>query len=116
MSLLAAALFWLPQVGTFPQLMGYAVGMALGGGMMTVVFFTAFGQVFGRLHLGQIQGIAQMLTVFASALGPMLLAYAKDYTGTYMPFFYASASVVVALGVWTCFLKLPASGAVQHAD
>src|SRR4029077_18007250 len=32
MSLLAAALFWLPQVGTFPQLLAYAVGMALGGG------------------------------------------------------------------------------------
>jgi len=115
MSLLAAALFGLPQVGTFPQLMAYAVGMALGGGMMTVVFFTAFGQVFGRLHLGQIQGIAQMLTVFASALGPMLLAYAKTYTGTYMPFFYASAGVVVALGIWTCFLRLPAPGVVHHA-
>jgi MFS family permease len=115
MSLLAAALFWLPHVATLPQLMAYAVGMALGGGMMTVVFFTAFGQVFGRLHLGQIQGIAQMLTVFASALGPMLLAYAKSYTSSYMPFFYASAAVVVALGVWTCFLKMPESGASQHA-
>ncbi len=107
MSLLAGALFWMPQVSTFPHLMLYAVGMALGGGMMTVVFFTAFGKVFGRLHLGQIQGIAQMLTVFASALGPVLLAYAKRDLGSYMPFFTASAVVVVVLGLWACVLKMP---------
>ncbi|MBS0264571.1 MAG: MFS transporter [Planctomycetes bacterium] len=108
LTLLAAALVWMPQVSTMPELYAYAFGMAFGGGMMTVVFFTSFGQVFGRLHLGQIQGIAQLLTVFASALGPVLLAYAKDVTGSYMPFFYASAAAVAALGVWTCFLKLPA--------
>jgi len=109
MALLAGALCWLPQVETFVQLMLYAVGMSLGGGMMTVVFFTAFGQVFGRLHLGQIQGIAQMLTVFSSALGPLLLAYAKDRYDSYMPFFYASAIIVVALGLWACVLKMPAN-------
>lgn len=108
MSFLAGALFWMPQVSTFLQLMIYAVGMSLGGGMMTVVFFTAFGKVFGRLHLGQIQGVAQMLTVFASALGPVLLAYAKRDLGSYMPFFYASAVLVVALGLWACVLKMPA--------
>lgn len=108
MALMAGALFWLPQVVTFSHLMLYAVGMGLGGGMMTVVFFTAFGQVFGRLHLGKIQGIAQMLTVFASALGPLLLAYSKAHYGSYMPFFTASAGVVAALGLWTCFLKMPA--------
>ena len=108
MLLLTGALFWLPHVGTFPELVTYAAGMALGGGMMTVVFFTAFGQCFGRLHLGQIQGLAQMLTVFSSALGPLLLAYARDRYTSYMPFFYASGLVVLSLGIWTCFLRLPA--------
>ncbi len=107
MSLLAAALLWLPQVCTFPQLLVYALGFSLGGGMMTVVFFTAFGKVFGRLHLGQIQGVAQMLTVFASALGPVLLAYTKRDLGSYMPFFYASAFIVLVLVFWACVLKLP---------
>ena len=107
MALLGSALFWLPQIHTFPELMIYAVGYAGGGGMMTVVFFTAFGKVFGRLHLGQIQGIAQMLTVFASALGQLLPAYAKEYHGSYVWFFYGAAFVVTALGLWTCFLKMP---------
>jgi hypothetical protein len=108
MTLLAGALFWFPQVATFRQLLIYAIGMALGGGMMTVVFFTAFGQVFGRLHLGQIQGIAQMLTVFASAFGQALPPYSREFLGTYRPFFVASACVVVLMGLWTCFLKMPA--------
>jgi MFS family permease len=111
--LLGGALCWMPQVETFPQLVAYAVGMSLGGGMMTVVFFTAFGQVFGRLHLGQIQGIAQMLTVFASALGPVSAAYAKDYFGSYSPFFYAAAVVVLSLGVWASFVKIPAAAEFQ---
>jgi len=107
MGLLAAALFWLPQIRTMPDLIIYVIGFAGGGGMMTVVFFTAFGQVFGRLHLGKIQGIAQMLTVFASALGQLLPAYAKQQEGSYMPFFYISAFTVTALGLWSCFLKMP---------
>ncbi len=108
MSLLAFALFWMPQVSTDNGLCAYAFGMSVGGGMMTVVFFTAFGKVFGRLHLGQIQGIAQMLTVFASALGQKLVPQCNQRFDSYMPFFYASGCVVVALGIWTCFLKMPA--------
>ncbi len=108
MSLLGGALLWMPFVTNFPELLIYAFGMALGGGMMTVVFFTAFGQVFGRLNLGQIQGIAQTLTVFASALGPLLLAHTERRFHSYMPFFQASALVVLMLVVWTCFLKIPA--------
>src|SRR5262249_14992465 len=107
MSLLAAALFWMPFVGDFPGLVAYVIGMAVGGGMMTVVFFTAFGQVFGRRHLGEIQGVAQMLTVFASALGPELLARTQDHYHSFMPFFQASGLAVLALIAWTTVLRIP---------
>jgi len=116
MSLLAGALFWMPHVTDFRDLCGYAVGMSLGGGMMTVVFFTAFGKVFGRLQLGQIQGIAQMLTVFASALGQKLVPHCNRLFDSYMPFFNASACVVVALGVWTLVLRMPQAGAASEAQ
>jgi MFS family permease len=107
MTLLAAALLWMPCTKTPDDLTVYAIGMSLGGGMMTVVFFTAFGQVFGRLHLGQIQGIAQMLTVFASAAGQTLVPYCYLKLESYRPFFYASSAVVLAMGVWTLCLRLP---------
>jgi len=38
------------------------------GGVITVVFFAVWNALYGRKHLGKIQGAAQMLTVFASAL------------------------------------------------
>jgi hypothetical protein len=105
----------MPHVSTIPHLGVYAIGMSLGGGMMTVVFFTAFGKVFGRLHLGQIQGIAQMLTVFASALGQKLVPWCNLQFKSYMPFFTVSAFVVAALGAWMLVLKMPAPEAVQPA-
>ena len=82
---------------------------------MTVVFFTAFGKVFGRLHLGQIQGIAQMLTVFASALGQKLVPWCNQRYDSYMPFFTASACVVAALGAWMLVLRMPAPETIQQA-
>ena len=48
MSLLAAALLSLPFVTTYPQLVTYAVAMGCAGGMVTVLFFTIWAQLFGR--------------------------------------------------------------------
>ena len=92
MSLLAAALLGLPFVSTYPALVTYAVAMGCAGGMVTVLFFTIWAQLFGRTHLGRIQGIAQMMTVFASAMGPRVLADVKTRTGSYLP-------AIVCLGV-----------------
>jgi MFS family permease len=116
MSLLGGALLWMPSVTTFSDLVLYTVGMSLGGGMMTVVFFTAFGQVFGRRHLGQIQGIAQMLTVFSSALGPILVAYTKTYCKSYVPFFYVVAVVVAGLALWATAVRIPAPTELEATE
>ena len=67
MAVLAAALLWLPLVRTYIQVMIYGIAMGVAGGVVTVVFFSVWGQVFGRSHLGRIQGCAQMMTVLASA-------------------------------------------------
>ena len=85
MSLLAAALLGLPFVSTFPALVTYAVAMGCAGGMVTVLFFTIWAQLYGRAQLGRIQGVAQMMTVVASGLGPLLLAEVKVRTGSYLP-------------------------------
>jgi len=92
MSLLATALLGLPFVSTYPQLVTYAVAMGCAGGMVTVLFFTIWAQLFGRAQLGKIQGIAQMMTVVASAVGPVVLAEVKVRTGSYLP-------AIVGLGV-----------------
>jgi MFS family permease len=98
MALYAVSLFWLPHVADRGQLYGNATLMGAAGGMMTVVFFAVWPQLFGRRHLGVIQGAAQTLTVLSSAAGPLLFAECFARTGSYSPVFYALAPIVMGLG------------------
>ena len=110
MALLAVAVLMLPLVRRVPELMLYAATMGIAGGVVTVVFFSVWPQVFGRTHLGRIQGFAQMMTVLASATGPVLLAQTLKSTGSYESIFYTLALVVavLAVGCWTVALPKPA--------
>ena len=99
MSLLSAALLGLPSLRTLWQVDLFAVVMGLAGGFVIVLFFTVWARVFGRAHLGRIQGSAQMLTVVASAVGPLLLAKCQAWTGSYAAIFYALAAIVAALAI-----------------
>lgn len=114
MAVLSAAIVMLPLVHRHWELMAYAVTMGAAGGVVTVVFFSVWPQVFGRAHLGRIQGFAQTLTVVASATGPLLLAQTLARTGSYESIFYTLAGVVAALafGCWTVGLPAPARRAL----
>ena len=80
---LAAGLAALPHVTTIGQVMAWATAMGLGGGLVMVLFFSVWPRVYGRAHLGRIQGAAQAMTVLASAIGPLLLAWCIEWTGSY---------------------------------
>jgi MFS family permease len=108
MSLLAASLVALPQVRSQAHVMAYAVVMGLVGGFVMVVFFSFWGRAYGRVHLGRIQGAAQILTVLASAVGPLILAQCVAWTGSYAAAFYALAAVVAVLGVAAAVVPVPA--------
>ena len=54
-------------------------------------------------------GTAQMMTVLAWALGPLLLAKCHAWTGSYAAVFWALASVVVLIGIAAWCVKLPAT-------
>jgi len=107
MGLLGCALVALPLVRTQTHVTLYGATMGISGGIVTVVFFSVWGQVYGRRHLGMIQGCAQMMTVFASAVGPLLLAETLERTGSYDSIFYGLAVIVVALGVGSWLVRLP---------
>jgi MFS family permease len=107
MVVLAAALVGLPQVRNEMHLFLYALAMGTAGGIVTVVFFTVWGHAFGRAHLGNVQGAAQMLTVLASAVGPLLLAECKHHTGSYTLMFYALAAVAAVLGPCAWWVPVP---------
>jgi MFS family permease len=104
---LAAGLAALPDVTTFPHVMAWAVAMGLGGGLVTVLFFSVWPRAYGRRHLGGIQGAAQALTVVASAVGPLLLAWCVELTGSYAAMFYALAAAVAATATTALVTPLP---------
>jgi hypothetical protein len=81
--------------------------MGASGGVVTVVFFSVWGRLFGQTHLGRIQGVAQMLTVVASAAGPELMARWHAQSGSYVGLLYWLAAVVGVLGVAVAVTPLP---------
>ncbi|HEY2839584.1 MAG TPA: MFS transporter [Pirellulales bacterium] len=107
LALLAAALVSFPTIDGLLGVRLYAVAIGLSGGVITVVFFAAWGNLFGRAQLGRIQGAAQLATVLASALGPVVMANGQASTGDYAPVFYALAGVVAMLAVAAFLAPLP---------
>lgn len=107
MVILAAAVLALPLVKTLTHVFLYGITMGIAGGIVTVVFFSVWGQAFGRAHLGRIQGAAQMMTVVASAVGPLLLAETLRHTGSYDSIFYGLALVVALLGIGSWVVPMP---------
>jgi MFS family permease len=106
---LAGATSALPFVRDTLQVAAYAVGMGVAGGIVTVTFFAVWGQAFGRTHLGRIQGVAQLLTVVASAVGPLLVAECNHRFRTFMPVYYAAAPIAVLFAVLAWFTPTEAA-------
>lgn len=107
MLLLAGALAGLPFLRTVAQVDAFAVVMGLAGGFVIVIFFSFWADAFGRAHLGRIVGLAQMMTVLASAVGPLLLAGCHALTGSYAAVFFLLAGVVLLLAIAAWLVRLP---------
>ncbi len=104
---LAGGVVALPFVTAFWQVMAWAVAMGVGGGLIMVLFFSVWPKVFGRRHLGVIQGAAQALTVLASAVGPLLLAWCVEATGSYRAAFLILAAVITGIAAASTRVRLP---------
>jgi MFS family permease len=107
LSVLAAGVAVLPHVTTIVQVMAWATAMGLGGGLVMVLFFSVWPRVYGRAHLGRIQGAAQAMTVVASAVGPLLLASCVEWTGSYAAMFNILAAIIGALALAAMITPLP---------
>lgn len=114
--ILAAGLVALPYVSSLAHVMAWATAMGVGGGLMMVLFFSVWGRVFGRRDLGRIQGAAQALTVVASALGPLLLAWCLETTGSYAAMFQILAAVNAVVAVAALMMSLPAAPPVTFSN
>lgn len=107
MLILGLALAALPHVSTTTHVMVQAVAMGVAGGFVMVVFFSFWGRTYGDAHLGRIQGAAQVLTVLFSAMGPLLLAWCVESTGSYALAFYVLSASVIGLGAAAFIIRIP---------
>ena len=108
-AMLAVGLYLLlfPQLKTPGQALIHAGLLGFSGGVVSVIFFTAWADIFGRLHLGKIQGAAQVFAVLASATGPWFIESVFSSAGTYAPAFYALAPAVLIVAVFAYFVYIP---------
>ena len=113
---LAGSLVALTALRTYWHVVCWTIVNGAVGGVITVVFFTVWSAVYGRRHLGKIQGAAQMLTVFASALGPLVFAEVKERTGSYSAVLTGLALAAAVIGVLAWFVPLPQRQAARRAD
>jgi sugar phosphate permease len=112
MLVVAAGLVTLPFSRGQAGVLAFAALMGIGGGVVTVVFFAVWAASFGRAHLGKIQGAAQVLTVLASALGPVLLAIGERARGSYSATFLTLAPVVILLALACMAIHPPRAVAI----
>lgn len=110
--LLALVLWFGPVLSGSSQLIAY--GMAVGGmaGIAGNVAATVYAHHFGRLHLGEIKGLASTVTIAASALGPLPFALGFDLTGSYVDVLRTAAIIPIVIMAWA--VLIPQSDGVRH--
>jgi MFS family permease len=105
--LLAPCLAVFPLLRTQLHAVVWAAGMGAAGGIVTVVFFAIWGKLFGPAHLGKIQGVAQAITVVASAIGPVIFAASAERSGSYTPAFLGLTPVLVIAAAACWWVRPP---------
>lgn len=96
MALMAATLVAAASLGGAWTIVAYALLLGASGGASRSIGSTLMPRWFGTASIGAITGLATLISISGTALGPILYSLANDATGG-----YSSASVV--------FLALPVS-------
>jgi len=110
MYLLQAALFWfLPTFHSVTALIviTFVILMCYGGGFGTMPAFAA--DYFGAKNVGPIYGLMLTAWGFASAFGPLLIAYFRQSTGAYASALHLIAVIMVVSIVLPLLVRPPKS-------
>jgi MFS family permease len=85
----------------------YSGLLGLHGGIIRSTGTVVWINYYGRLHQGAVRGAAFSIMIFASALGPVPLALAKDYFGGYNQVLMVFAVLPIITGCWVLTAKPP---------
>ncbi|MES2598413.1 MAG: MFS transporter [Verrucomicrobiota bacterium] len=95
----AASMATYSSLGSQDSLWALMALSGFSGGVITVAFFSIWGDTFGKRHLGRIMGLVQTTSVFASAMGPLLLERGRAAYGGYAPAMMAAAPIVLIIAL-----------------
>ncbi len=116
MFLLQAVLFLvLPFVGLYFLLaiIAFIIVSCYGGGFGTMPAFSA--DYFGSANVGKIYGLMLTAWGFGGVLGPLLISYIIDSTGSYTLAFYIIAGIMLASAVVAFIVRPPTRGSEAPA-
>jgi len=104
---LVAALLGLHFFGSTLGFSLVAGGLGISSGIFSLLTAAAWPKLFGRLHLGAINGFVSACMVGASAIGPYLLSQGKAMTGDYHFVLYGILIVPAFIFVLAFFITTP---------
>src|ERR1700682_3678203 len=117
MFLAQAVLFWiLPSINSAAMLtlVSFVILMCYGGGFGTMPAFAA--DYFGSKNVGPIYGLMLTAWGFASAFGPLLIAYMRQSSGTYGGALHVIAAVMAVSVVLPMIVSPPRRRREEVAD
>jgi MFS family permease len=112
--LLSGSLAMFPWIQTLWHTVAYGLLSGAAGGVLTVVYFSVWRHAFGAKHLGSIQAAAQIPSVLASALGPVLVAVSEASTGSYRQAFWIAAMAASGFALIAWFTRVPTGDKGEH--
>jgi sugar phosphate permease len=95
-----------PRLGTSTTWL-YGIVLGVTGSLAMTVSNVIWAKYFGRQHLGSITGVASLISVAGSALGPMPMGIARDVFGSYTLALTALAVLPFGLGIVVLFSRRP---------
>jgi len=115
MFLVQSLLFWfLPGItsASILTVVAFIILLCYGGGFGTMPAFTA--DYFGAKNVGPIYGLMLTAWGFASAFGPLLIAYMRQVNGTYHGALHIIAGVMLVAAVLPVLVSPPGSAATPQ--
>ncbi len=98
MLFLFIAIIILFNAGTYASALTYSIIRGIMMGLISVISGVIWPAYYGRRHLGSIRGMVMMISVIASAFGPMPFGICYDVFGGYRQILVVSI-VIVGLGI-----------------
>ncbi len=107
MGLLACSLVLAALLQPGPMILVYAVVLGAAAGSQWPLISTILPRWYGLGHIGSIQGVSSLLTVAASAAGPVTLSLASDHIGGYGPGAWSLLAIPLVMGLAALTIREP---------